>query len=228
MLDDLPPADQAVFSGYKGKYGSLKTGIVSMYGFVGLAVSRVDQYDGMLITANAESVADAWIAWGKADPRVMRTLQVLFGSPIALVIAAHTPIALGIMAHHGVSPSRLFSPVKIPVEPRSRRSSEQAGAAAPSSPLPYVPLGATAPTDATPPPAPLSADDAADMLIFPDEGLPADLDVALRQAAKESGRPYAELRQEALVQIAQMRMAQQNGRNGSGTAAALGVPVARE
>lgn len=225
-LDDLPPADQQVFSGYKGKYGALKTGIVSMYGFAGLAVSRADQYDGMLITANAETVADSWIAWGKADPRVMRVLMVMFGSPVALVIAAHTPIVLGIMNHHGVSPMRLFSPVGSPRQSAPKAASPAAQPAQPA-PLPYVPLGANAPTEAAPAPLPAMTADS-ELMVFPDEGIPAELDVALRQAARESGRPYQELRQEALLQIAQIRMAQ-NGRHGSSqTPPALGVPVGLE
>ena len=84
-----------------------------------MGVSRFDQLDGVLISANAEACADAWIAWGKAEPRVMRALQIMFGSPIGMVVLAHSPIAIGIMRHHGLSPMSLFGRSTEP-KPSSR------------------------------------------------------------------------------------------------------------
>lgn len=229
--DDFAPADRqpAVMAGagYKGRHGALKTGIVSTYAFLGMAIGRVDTYDGMLIAANAEACADAWLAWGKADPRVMKALTIMFGSPIGLVVMAHTPILLGVLKHHNASPMALFSAPKEAGDSSARRVGSLRAAAADATvsappPLPYQPVGPTAPTENTPAPPPVLGDSAP--LVVPDEGIPAELDVALREAARMTGRPYAELRQEAIIELAQLRM-----NNGHAQApGALGAPVARE
>lgn len=224
-LDDVPPAgSEPVFTGYRGKYGTLKTGIVSFYGMAGMAIARLDEFDGLVIASSAESCADAWIAWGKADPRVMRVLMVVFGSPAALVVAAHAPMVIGIIKHHNINP---LAPIRLAGSAgRDTAGADTAPGSSTIPPLPYQPVGPSAPTDTTPAPMPPYSSDTTPLMV-PDEGLPADVDVALRQLARQTGRPYAELRQEALVQLAQQEMAVVNGHQmqSPGT---LGAPVARE
>lgn len=226
-LDDVASPSQnaadVAFTGYKGRHGTLKTGIVSTYGMVGMAVSRLDEYDGMLIAAVGENAADAWIAWGKADPRIMRVLQLCFGSPAALVLAAHAPLIIGIVKHHNINP---LNPIKLPGSAGMESPAGDTlapGVASTLPPLPYQPVGPSAPTEAQPASMPPAAP--GEMLIFPDDGLPADVEVQIRQAARMLKRPYDEVRQEILVQLAQEQMAQNQHIQNPG---ALGAPIARE
>lgn len=238
-LFEHAPADRgagaggpATFTGYKGKHGPLKTGIVSTYGMAGALVSRFDPVDGMLIVQQSENVADAWIALGKADPRVMRVLQTLFGNPAMIVVMAHVAMIEPILRHHNASPLSLFSGLKLPGKaPAGDATRAQTGPAdsVPSqpAPLPYVPAGAHAPTDlpTPPPPMPMPPADPDSIRMFPDTELPSEIEVALRQAARQTGRPYAELRQEALLQLAQLQMEANGHVRAPG---ALGAPVSKE
>jgi hypothetical protein len=200
--------------------------LVSYYALAGLAVSRRDQQDGMLIVGNAEKCADAWIAAGKGNPQIMRALEmVTIAGPYTALVTVHVTLLFSILDRHGANPfAKLFEPrTSVPAAPaRSAAAVRQQGEPAP---LPYTPVGANAPTEAPAGPAQYQDDD---FLVIPDEGIPAEIDVALREMARATGRPYQELRQEALVELAQMRMQQQNGHSRVQTPGALGAPVARE
>lgn len=234
---DVPPMSQEatpapIVTSFGGKYGLLKTNIVMSYAGIGAMLGGPASRDGVLFMASAESIADAWIAWGKADPRYMRIVNLLWGSPFMTLMVAHAPLIGGVMANHGISMGRLLVPVNMRRlgEVAALRKSMNLGAqsgqgpapdssdAAPA-PLPYEPVGPFAPTEATPPP------DAPDegLRILPDDGLPSEIDVQLREISRKQGIPYQELRDQAMLQMAQMRM-QQNGKVAS-QAPALGVPV---
>lgn len=218
---DRAPADRKV-SHHKGgsKQGRIRDTLVTYYALAGMAVARLDRADGELIVANAANCADAWIAAGKANPQIMRALEVItVAGPYTALIMVHAQVALAVMDRHGASPfAALFArPAVEPVGPARQRPEQRPEPA----PLPYQPVGPGAPTEA--PAAPLAYEE---LRVIPDEGLPADLDVALRQLARETRRPYEELRQEALVALAQDRM-QQNGHH-VGTPGALGAPIAKE
>jgi hypothetical protein len=208
-------------SHHKGgsKQQRIYEGLVSYYGFAGMLISTRSPGDGMLIAGEAERLASLWLEAGKASPAIMRVLElVTIAGPYTALVFAHGQIALAIMSNHGVSPLSLFARAE-----NAAPSDGQTGRAAQPAPLPYQPAGPFAPTDNAPLPMPPVPDDS--LRVYPEEGLPADLDVALRQAARQSGRPYKELREEAMLQLAQVRMAQ-NGH--VQTPGALGAPVAKE
>lgn len=226
------------FTGYAGKYGLLKTNIVTSYAGIGMMLGGPFSADGTLFLQSAESIADAWIAWGRADPKYMRIVTLMWGSPFMTLFVAHAPLVGGVMANHGVSVGKLLMPMNMRrmgeiAQLRQSLTNRRAGgqgaspsdasaqSQAPAAPLAYQPSGPFAPTEAAPPPPP--ADDSLRML--PDEGLPAEIDVHLRELARTQHVPYAELRDQALLQIAQLRMAQ-NG-HVAGQASGLGVPVAK-
>lgn len=216
---DTPPADRKVSHKAGGsKQANIQKTLVSYYALAGLGVSRWDMVDGQLIVANAEKCADAWVAAGKANPQIMRALElVTVAGPYTALVMVHVGLVFAIMDRHGANPlGNLFAPAPA-------RPVENGPTPAEPAPLPYQPVGANAPTDAAPPPQTYAGDESG-LVIFPDEGLPAEIDIALRQLARQQGRPYEELRQEALVQIAQQRMAQNGHIQQPG---ALGAPVAR-
>ena len=248
---DKPPSDRKPTSHHKGasKQDRIYTTLVSYYGLAAFAVSRLDQMDGEIIATQAEACAGAWVAAGKANPKIQRVLEIItVGGPYMALVMVHAELAVALMARHGTSPLALFrSPDSIAHSPQSPnpqspqfttqgspKGTNARGATMPPSgsesaqpapaPFPYQPVGANAPTEAPAPP-PVFVDEG--LRVVPDEGIPAEIDVALRQMARQSGRPYEELRQEALLELAQMRMqAQSNGH--TGLPGALGAPIVRE
>lgn len=217
---DTPPADRKpAVSHHKGagKQQRVREGLVALYGLAGFVVSRADQIDGQIIAGSGEACADAWLNAGKSDPRIMRALELITVSgPYVPLILVHVQVANAILERHNASPLALFQQV----EQAPQQQAQQQARPEPA-PLPYQPAGPNAPTEAPAGPPQY----AEQLLVIPDEGLPADIDVAIRQAARQTGRPYEELRQEALVQLAQLRM-QQNGRMQQ--PGALGATIARE
>lgn len=219
LASDTPPTDRKVSHKAGGtKQQRIWETLVSYYALAGMGVSRFDMADGALIVSNAHKFADAWVAAGKANPSIQHALEVItVAGPYTALISIHVGVVFAIMDNHGANPfAGLLTRAPVQSAPAS---SPQAGPA----PLPYVPVGASAPTDNTPPPT--YQGDESGFLVIPDEGLPAELDVALRQMAMQSGRPYEELRQEALVELAQMRMGQNGHTVQPGT---LGAPVGRQ
>ena len=235
MAPDMPPTNAEAsrpFTGFGGKYGLLKTNIVTSYAGIGAMLGGPMSADGMLFMASAESIADAWISWGKADPRYMRIVTLMWGSPFMTLFVAHAPLVGGIMANHGVSMGQLLVPMNmrrlgdIAALRKNVIDTRQGGQPPASSvhasepaPLPYQPAGPFAPTEAAPPPPPPDEG----VRLYPDEGLPAEVDVQLREISRKQGIPYQELHDQAMLQLAQMRLAQ-NGKVAS-QAAGLGMPV---
>jgi hypothetical protein len=207
------------------KQQRIRDTLVSYYALAGMAVSRMDMTDGQIVVASAQNCADAWMAAGKANPQIMRALELItIAGPYTALISAHVMVAITIMDRHNANPfAALFAP-RTPRTPRQPVTGPSpSGEQATPAPLPYVPVGAMAPTDAAPPPMQYPGDESG-LVIIPDEGIPADLDVALRELARSTGRSYDELRQEALVELAQMRMSQNGHIQQPGS---LGAPVTR-
>ena len=236
---DKPPSDRKVsHKAGASKQDRIYTTLLSYYGLAAFAVSRLDQLDGEIIAAQAEACAGAWVAAGKANPRIQRVLEIItVAGPYTALVMVHAELGMALMARHGTSPLALFrSPENVANNPTSTFTAQgspntrgatmpPSGAEAPQPPpLPYQPVGAHAPTEAPAPP-PVYVDPG--LRVVPDEGIPAEIDVALRQMARQSGRPYEELRQEAMLELAQMRLqAQSNGHNT--VPGALGAPVERQ
>lgn len=218
LVDDAPRAAAKSHKRGAGKVERVREGLITIYGFTGMMVRNVNINDGLIITASAEKLADAWIDAGKADARIMRVLEIItVAGPFTGLFFAHAGVAMAIMQNHGTSPMDLFK--RVPSVPPDG----QMESASPP-PLPYQPVGPSAPVDTMPPPAVALGGDT--LRVFPEEGLPADLDVALRQLARQPGQPsYETLRDQAMLELAQARMAQNGHVQAPG---ALGMPVAKE
>lgn len=232
---DAAPADRGGGRGRprgSSKQQRIRDTLVTYYALGGLLVSRANMADGQLIMAKSADMADAWIAAAKANPQIMRALEIVtIAGPYTALIMVHLQVVNGIMDHHSVSALTLFKRNHETNETTAPAVAGKGGVSPAQQPAPapapqaYQPVGPSAPTDNAPPPLVpvLSADDAP-LRVYPDEGLPADVDVMLRQLARETGQPYAELRDAAMLQIAQDRLA----RNGHVVSpGALGAPVAR-
>lgn len=216
---------EPVFTGYRGKYGMLKTNIVSSYAMAGLLAGGPTSPDGALFLTNAEKIADAWIAWGKADPRYMRIVTILWGGPFMTLALAHSPLIAGIAANHNIPIAKYLNPfgqlnrLRMPVVDM-RNQSAQAPQDEPGLGT-YVPVGPDAPTDGQGPP-PQYVDGG--LRVFPDEGIPSEIDVQLRQVARAQNIPYEQLRDAWLLDVAQQRIAHNQHVNTPGT---LGQPVTK-
>jgi hypothetical protein len=221
---DVPPdyseSEQptpAAFTGYRGKFGAVKTNIVTSYATVGMMLGGPQSPDGVLFIASAENIADAWIAWGKTDPRYMRVVTILWGGPFMTLIIAHTPLAAGIMANHNIQPSflKFLNPANIAMFKNPGGAGVNTMPSPTPAPVGYQPVGANAPTDN-------DASYGEPLRVYPDEGIPADVDVQLRQLATTMHIPYAQVRDQYLLETAQDRIAQNQRVTPPG---ALGVPV---
>lgn len=253
LVDDLPEPDVApasapqadtAFSGYSGKFGTIKTNIVTSYAFIGMNLGGPATPDGMLFLKSAEPIADAWIAWGRTDPRYMRIVKVLWGGPFTTLIIGHAGLIGGLANNHGVNLGKYLMPSSLvaALKKRGGGSASELGQSFPSvartpsqasepptASLPYMPLGAQAPTGEEtfgPPPAPDNPDE---LRVWPDDGLPSDLDVAAREIARRSGRPYVEILNEMRHEWANLQQAHNfKQRPPTGPGQGLGAPVVKE
>lgn len=234
--DDSASAEAPTFTGYRGKYGLLKTNIVTSYATIGMLMGGPSSPDGMLFLTYAEPIAEAWIAWGKSDPRYMRIVNILWGGPFMTLMLAHTPLIAGVMANHNIQMpfARLLNPLNMKAfqniqnglvgANRPPVQAGQTGQNLPSEPDPFManyhPVGAHAPTEDAGPPPPYA--DTSNLRVFPDEGIPSDIDVQLRQLSREMNKPYEEVVNAYLLEVQQARIAEQQRINKPGT---LGMPV---
>lgn len=218
---DTPPADRRrAVSHHKGagKLQRIHDGLLAYYGLAGFAVSRVDQTDGEIIAGSGEACAQAWMDAGKADPKIMRMLEIItISGPYLPLVLVHAQVANAILTRHNASPLALFARVDVPHAPQQPQAKPE------PAPLPYQPAGPNAPTAAPAGPPPYA--DMEQLRVYPDELITSEMDVALRQMARESGMPYGELRDQLHQQLAQELM-QKNGRVQA--PGALGAQVARE
>lgn len=227
LPDYTEQGGEPVFTGYRGKYGLLKTNIVTTYATMGMFLGGPGSPDGILFLTYSEKIADAWIAWGKSDPRYMKIVMVLWGGPFMTLMLAHSPLIAGVLANHDVPMAKFLNPLsqlgrmrgtildlRGTVSDADLAHAEEPGLGA------YVPAGPMAPTDDQgPPPAPQEG-----LRIYPDEGLPAEVDVQLRQIARQMNKSYEELRDQYLLELAQERLAHNQHVNAPAT---LGMPVTK-
>jgi ABC-type phosphate/phosphonate transport system permease subunit len=76
---------------------------------MGMAIGMVNEYDGQIIVSSAPQMAGAWAELARQDPKVAKAMMKLIqASGWGLVIAAHLPVAVGILANHGKTPAALF------------------------------------------------------------------------------------------------------------------------
>lgn len=88
---------------------SMKPRLQSLYETIGAGVGLFSPADGQVIIDAAPACADAVSEWADSDPRVRAALErLLTGSAMSKVVMAHVPIAIGVMANHGVNPLAAF------------------------------------------------------------------------------------------------------------------------
>ena len=88
-----------------GDVERIRTGFQELYVAIGVGVSFVDGYDGMVIGGNAAKLADSWAKLAENDPKVRKALmKMLAGTSWSGVIFAHAMVAVPIMQHHNMVP----------------------------------------------------------------------------------------------------------------------------
>lgn len=89
--------------------GKLKEQIAELYVTLGImVVTPLDRLGGHLMAANADEIADQWIALAETNPSVKRTLMKLvevggWGG----VVMAHATILLPVLANRGLFPDQV-------------------------------------------------------------------------------------------------------------------------
>lgn len=82
---------------------SLKEPLTDFYATIGAGVFILNQADGAVILANAESMAESLDNWGKVNPGVHRVLERLCTTgAFGAVAAAHAPVVMAILNNHNV------------------------------------------------------------------------------------------------------------------------------
>ena len=202
------PADRKGPKSHKAGAGKRERVRQSLLAYHGMAANVVamagNSPDAVIIATSGADATEAWMAGYDSDPRVRRVLEAITisGPWFVPLVIAYGSMAVKLMSNHGVSPAALFARTPAP-EPQSVPVDSM-----PSEPGPY----------SGPPTTALGT-------AIPDEGLPADIEFAIREMARQTGRPYDELRHEALIQIAQAQMAA-NGHQTGAAPAALGALIA--
>lgn len=81
--------------------GGLKKALIGFYGTVAMGLMPFDQGCAKLWMDNAENCAETMAEWADANPAVKRVLiQMVTVSAFGKVVAAHSPILMGMAFHH--------------------------------------------------------------------------------------------------------------------------------
>lgn len=117
-------ADQAPRSaGSSARATKLDKELTEMFMLIGMLVSAVNQYDGMVILQNADTTAQAWAQLARTDKRIANVLDKLISTTAySGVILATIKMAVPILANHGVVPPELgamFGPMAPPPSPEA-------------------------------------------------------------------------------------------------------------
>lgn len=98
--------------------------LTQAYVYIGMGLMVRNRYDGTLVLQNAQPMAESVLAVAKQHPGMMRALKLMAKRSVyMLLVAAHTPVLVGMLANHGVvSPAiavALKAPEPPPREPRA-------------------------------------------------------------------------------------------------------------
>lgn len=190
-----------------------KQGLLVYYGMLGSGLMLVNEYTGTVVLNQAPACAASITDLAKVNPQVAMVVDAITANgPVVAVIMAHLPIFVGTMAAFGLVPAKVATSIGLPEPP----------------PLPERPQYTGTPDDYRQGPmyAPAGYPEQAEPTrTVPDNELPSDIEVAIREAARITGRPYNELHAEALTMLRARQQAEQaNGRPG----AVLGAIPAQE
>lgn len=117
-------------TGRPPKSAELVGQITQLLALIGVALMMLDEFDGLVVINHAAKVADSVAAVAETSPGVKKAIEsAVAGSAWSAVVLSALPIAIAIMANHGVLPEGLreVGGVPIPDEP-----SEPATASTPS------------------------------------------------------------------------------------------------
>ena len=193
-VHDKPPAGQGAKGARSHHAGVSKrtrvaSGIATYHLMGGGLLARLDPITGQVVMEKTPPTVDAWMVVYDADPMARKWMEYLtIGSPWLGVALAYAGIAGESLSRHGTSLGDLFKP-KEPAPP---------AAAGPNPELSQSPAPATGPIE-----TPLGA--------MPEEGLPHDVELMVRQLARETGQSYDTVRAAALEQMAEFTAAQNGG-----------------
>lgn len=101
---DRPPerAGAGVGGSELAQLDDVETQATVLLRMLGEAWSIKDPYCGPVLVEHAPIMAKSYVDWGRQNPRVAKALLAMsHGSGLIGVIAAHMPLALAILAHHG-------------------------------------------------------------------------------------------------------------------------------
>lgn len=103
--------------------------LTEMFMLIGMLVSTVNQYDGMVILQNADTTAQAWAQLARTDKRIASMLDKLISTTAySGVILATIRMAVPILANHGVIPPELgqmFGPMAPPPSPEANYGAQE-------------------------------------------------------------------------------------------------------
>lgn len=84
------------------KPGEFTEDLMQMYGMVAMGVMLKDPECGKVIMKQGAACAEAWDKLAEDNDQVRKVLRALTAATgLSAVIAAHVPIAMAVMAHHG-------------------------------------------------------------------------------------------------------------------------------
>jgi hypothetical protein len=87
------------------KSDKMRRELLSMFGMIGLGLTAIEPYDGMVVMDRAEPTVDALMAVAAENERVRKVLESMIEVGVwAALGTAVAGIALPIAAHHGVLP----------------------------------------------------------------------------------------------------------------------------
>lgn len=84
------------------KPGEFTEDLMQMYGMVALGIGMKDPECAKVVMKQGEACAEAWDKLAQDNASVRKMLRILTQTTgIGAVVAAHAPIAMAVMAHHG-------------------------------------------------------------------------------------------------------------------------------
>lgn len=93
--------------------GKLKEQVAELYATLGMmVVTPIDPLAGHLVAANADDLAEQWVALAETNPTVKKTLQKLVeAGGWGGVVMAHGMIILPVLVNRGAFPDHVAGPI---------------------------------------------------------------------------------------------------------------------